>query len=209
MTYRFFDPGAKFSNNHIRGFMIREGYLPVGEDEVEKCDFYLFTGGSDISPELYNEKDTDCYIVRPERDLIEAFYMLRAKIEKKPCIGICRGFQLLNIISGVKLIQDVTGHSGTKHAVTLSSRTADYLPSQVKTVNSTHHQAVPYSAAEQLKYDEFLWATAQSKSGATSILEGGLCKEYNFAGVQYHPEYTDCPMPAESYFHGLISRLMN
>jgi putative glutamine amidotransferase len=88
------------------------------------CDGFLFTGGHDVSPELYHEEPLRELISCCEvRDRMEAAYLHEAVSMNKPALGICRGIQLINAALGGKLYQDLP----TQH------------PSDVE-----HHQSPPY-----------------------------------------------------------------
>lgn len=108
---------------------LRNGY------EVERrlldADVLCFTGGADVSPDIYGEEQEPRTFCKPERDLKEQQIFHTYTGMKK--IGICRGAQFLNVMSGGKLHQHVEGHGRTHIAVDL--RTRREMP-----VTSTHHQ---------------------------------------------------------------------
>lgn len=94
-------------------------------------DLLCFTGGMDISPSLYGEEPlarTHVHHPRDKQD-IEAFQ----KWSGIPKVGICRGGQLLNVLSGGALWQHVTDHT-EDHFV------HDLLFKNKLHVTSTHHQ---------------------------------------------------------------------
>lgn len=90
------------------------GGLPIlltpGEDNIEQLfdlvDGIIFAGGGDFDAALFQQKPhVTIDRVDPERD---GFEMALAKYvlgKSKPVLGICRGFQLLNIATGGDLIQ--------------------------------------------------------------------------------------------------------
>lgn len=106
------------------------------------CDVLCFVGGEDIGPDLYGEDKIPGTRTTPARDAFEvAMYNYFPDIPK---IGICRGAQLLNVLSGGKMYQDVDGHQGNHIA---------YLPQEQRTVrvSSIHHQMmIPGPKAEVL-----------------------------------------------------------
>ena len=72
--------------------------LPLNEDKgdleqaAELCDGFLFTGGHDVSPKLYNEEPLDGLVSCCEvRDRMEMVYLNEAISANKPVLGICRG----------------------------------------------------------------------------------------------------------------------
>ncbi len=103
--------------------------------EQKDADFVLFTGGEDVHPRLYREGIHPLTGFNGARDSAECRVFNRALRAKQPMIGICRGAQLLNVLSGGKLWQDVNNHAvwGRHHAV-------DSVTGEVVDVTSTHHQ---------------------------------------------------------------------
>ena len=77
--------------------------LPLAADGADAarladlCDGLLFTGGQDVSPQLYGEKRRPaCGELCPARDALERELLNRALEQDKPILGICRGLQFLN-----------------------------------------------------------------------------------------------------------------
>ena len=177
--------------------------LPLPEDLddlpqlVSLCDGLLFTGGQDVSPELYGEapKPT-CGEVCPARDRMEQA-LLRLALERDlPVLGICRGIQFLNAALGGTLYQDLptehpsqTQHHMTPpydravHTVTLQPGTplAELLGTEHIGVNSYHHQAVKTLAP-------CLTEMAWSEDG---LIEAVCLPGKRFVwAVQWHPEFS-------------------
>jgi GMP synthase-like glutamine amidotransferase len=88
--------------------------LFAAADTPDEADVCLFTGGSDISPELYGEKNVASHPY-PERDAYEVSYFEHFKEAGIPMIGICRGAQLICALNGGKLFQHVPGHTNGSH----------------------------------------------------------------------------------------------
>src|SRR5258708_9988289 len=150
-----------------------------------------FSGGGDIAPGRYGEADPDrvCENVIPERDELELTAARRALDADIPILGICRGFQLLNVALGGKLALDVKGHQATgdqviAHTVHVAagSKPARATTAPEARVNSRHHQAV---TADRLA--PALHAT---------VLHDGLIEAFastdhrRVVGVQWHPDRT-------------------
>lgn len=165
------------------------------EQLAEVCDGFLFTGGPDITPELYHENTMEGLVtVCPKRDILESIVFRTAFEQDKPILGICRGIQAINVFLGGSLYQDIpmqypseTEHHQVPpydqpvHDVTISEGTplyecfgVDRLP-----VNSHHHQAIKRLAPG-------LKAMAFSPDG---LIEAAYMPEKRFLwAVQWHPE---------------------
>lgn len=102
-------------------------------DSYQEADLVVFTGGADVSPNLYGEHKhprTHSDIIRDanERELY-------AYITDKPKAGICRGGQFLNVMNGGKMYQDVDRHGIVGTHLAIDVRTGKEVQ-----VSSTHHQ---------------------------------------------------------------------
>lgn len=161
-------------------------------------DGYLFTGGHDVNPRIYGEEPIPaCGVCCPERDVLEEKIYRMAKEKEKPILGICRGIQLLNVLAGGTLYQDLPQQfSGTKvidhhmtapydrtvHEVEITEDTPLYALLQQKTlrVNSYHHQGVR-SVGKGFE------VMAVSEDG---LVEGIYAPDEKFLwGIQWHPEF--------------------
>ena len=78
------------------------------EETLDSVDGLVFSGGSDLDPELYGEAahpETDGWV--RERDDFELGLMQAALARDVPLLAICRGSQVLNIALGGDLEQHV------------------------------------------------------------------------------------------------------
>ena len=81
---------------------------------MEICDGFLFTGGRpNVHPEEYGEEETEAHgAFDRNRDAI-ALPLIRALVERgQPFLGVCRGFQEVNVAMGGTLhpeIRDLPG----------------------------------------------------------------------------------------------------
>ena len=161
------------------------------------CDGYLFTGGHDVDPALYGAKKSErCGTLNAERDTLERALFQLALETDKPVLGICRGIQLINAVSGGTLYQDLeterpssVDHHMTPpynrpvHQVTLQPGgfLSDILRKNTIGVNSYHHQAIQ-KLAECLRVE--------------AVAEDGLIEGVSYPGkrfvlaVQWHPEFS-------------------
>ena len=176
--------------------------LPLSGDKdviltaAEKCGGFLFTGGQDVSPEIYGEeKDAKCGETCSVRDSLESVLLEYALENDIPVFGICRGLQFINAFLGGTLWQDINTYcpSDVNHCMSApydrSVHTVKIVPGSPLDslfsldaigVNSYHHQAVK-------KLAEPLRASAVS---ADSITEGAYMPGKRFVqAVQWHPEF--------------------
>ncbi|MEG0833366.1 MAG: gamma-glutamyl-gamma-aminobutyrate hydrolase family protein [Oscillospiraceae bacterium] len=168
------------------------------EEYVQGCDGFLFPGGDDINPVLYNEKkQTWCGAVCDERDDFELRLLERSKMTGKPVLGICRGAQLINAAFGGSLFQDILHdtqkaeieHWNVKkraqkvHSIDIAEgsllENITALQSKFE-VNTMHHQAINRLA-------EGFRASAVAPDGIIEAIEKKDCRF--FLAVQWHPEF--------------------
>ena len=163
---------------------------------AELCDGFLFTGGHDVSPQLYHEQPMEELVSGCEmRDRMETIVLKMAMEADKPVLGICRGIQLINAALGGTLYQDLplqhpseTNHHGQApydepvHDVEVYRDTPlyDCLEKKIIPVNSYHHQAVKDIA-------KGLEVMAAAPDG---IVEAVYRPDQRFLwAVQWHPEF--------------------
>lgn len=118
----------------ISSMFWKQGFQIVNHKN-EKPDLIVFRGGTDINPMLYGEnplKNTQSPDVRRDDHEVEMFELFK----DTPKVGICRGGQLLNVLSGGSLYQHVDKHQSGQHWI----KDATELFSNELLVNSCHHQ---------------------------------------------------------------------
>lgn len=99
-------------------------------------DLVVFTGGPDVSPEFYGERKLPVSYTAPDRDKREK--EIFEKYLLTPKVGICRGGQFLNVMSGGSMFQDVNNHLGS-HLMTNLLKVPGIDEDKIW-VTSTHHQ---------------------------------------------------------------------
>jgi putative glutamine amidotransferase len=170
-------------------------------EALATMDGLLLSGGADIDPVRYGQPNRGSVDIEPDRDALESEAWSAASSRAVPVLGVCRGFQAINVFSGGSLLQDVAGHVGAPygrgpartHALRLvpGSRLARILsPARVvgaTEVNTYHHQAVrPADLAPGLIPNA--WAS----SPAGDLVEGLEAADGRFLfGIQCHPERQD------------------
>ena len=165
-----------------------------------RLDGVFITGGVDVDPTRYGEsKSPLCGTIDPDRDAVELMLLKHAMERNLPVLAVCRGIQILNVMGGGTLYQDVSAMvpAALKHdyfptpeqpsrkylahdiTVKSGSKLGRILGDGVVPVNSMHHQAIKDLAPG-------LAPTAFAPDG---IIEGveGTGDQYVIA-VQWHPE---------------------
>lgn len=194
--------GLRFSGNAVATALLRSVVRAGGEpvtlfaesnqtptDRLAGFDGVLIPGGNDIKPAMYGqatEPDTKVadyeYQDEFERDILEAASKLRL-----PTLAVCRGFQMLNVMHGGTLLQDLPPqhevHLNDLHDVDIlsDSRLASVLNGrrQIR-VSSYHHQAVDQIGSG-------LRAVAIAEDGIVEALEP-VDSAIPMLAVQWHPE---------------------
>lgn len=173
--------------------------LSTNKEVLDQCfdmvDGILFTGGHDVNPKFYNQKNEKCGLLCDTRDEMEKYLFTKAIENDKPVLGICRGIQLFNALLGGTLYQDLpTEHpSKTKHSMTKpynrGVHTVDILKDtplfkiigvDKLSVNSYHHQAIKDLALNVV-------ANAISEDGLVEAIT--LPNKKFVMAVQWHPEF--------------------
>jgi putative glutamine amidotransferase len=165
------------------------------------------SGGADVDGSRSGRPSVGSAATEPDRDDLEAAAWSAAEARELPVLGVCRGFQALNVFLGGRLVQEVGGHIGKSYGqgpamthplrVVSGTRLARILfPTNVGggrlEVNSYHHQAV--RAADLAPA---LVANAFATSAAGELVEGAETRGGRFIiGVQCHPERQDSTPPA-------------
>ena len=162
------------------------------EETLDALDGLVFSGGSDIDPELYDhEPHPETRDVARERDDAELALLQAALARDMPVLAICRGSQLLNVALGGDLVQhlpEAVGHDGHKetsgtfseHAVAIEEGTLlRELVGEHSPVKSHHHQGFG-------RLGDGLRVSAHAEDGSPEALEA---PDRRFAlGVLWHPE---------------------
>jgi putative glutamine amidotransferase len=162
-----------------------------GDQIPADVDGLCLAGGPDIAPARYGEPDPAHLAKEPDlaRDALE-FEAISAALRRDiPVLGICRGFQLINVALGGRLVLNVEDHEPEDldsvrlhHDVVIdpSSKLAAASGRAPLEVNSRHHQAV---TSRELAPS--LHATAT----VGDLIEAFESDEHRWVvGVQWHPE---------------------
>lgn len=111
------------------------GYDVLYDGEgFSQADLVVFTGGSDVSPYIYGEEPDGARGCDPIRDELEKSVYAACVTYSVPAVGICRGGQLLNVLNGGGMIQDLGLISGDVGI--------DAYDDVTRTVRVDHHQGM-------------------------------------------------------------------
>lgn len=156
---------------------------------LKDADILCFTGGEDVHPSFYEHKQHETTHSNIRRDQYEADIFNLALSQGKAMVGICRGGQFLNVMSGGEMYQHVTNHCGD-HSIT------DLETGEVVWVSSTHHQMMKPSSKGVLVASSGLtgqreWWDGQifKKDVSTEDIEVVYYPETNCLCFQPHPEF--------------------
>jgi putative glutamine amidotransferase len=154
-------------------------------------DALIISGGNDIGAEHYGGDIEAQVRADPERDQLEIEWIKQALEQRLPLLGICRGAQLINVVLGGKLHQDITqmrkltynrpGLLPTKQvALEPDSVIATVCGRSHLRVNSLHHQAIRDPG-------QGLHVVGRDLDRITQAVECVTGRQ--IIGVQWHPEY--------------------
>ena len=175
-------------------------------------DLVLFTGGEDVNPQYYNENIGKYTHINSNRDKkeIDTFYRFKGK---SFLLGICRGNQLLTILSGGKLIQHVEGHC-RDHSMVLNN-------SLKYNITSSHHQMIyPFDLNEKdyelIGYSEYFQSNTYLNGDneeielSNNFLEPEIVyyKKTNALCIQGHPEWNHCEKRTSQMCLNLIDKYL-
>lgn len=168
-------------------------------DYLKTCDGLMFPGGDmDIHPSFYGEEITVKKINLNKDDLRTKFEfeILRSALKGNvPILGICAGFQALNVVLGGSLFQDIeeqvqtdiahgSSSSGNTHSITVTEGSILHKITNKNhyIVNSYHHQTVK-------KIGKNLKISAVAPDGLIEAIEH---ESHPFCiGVEWHPEFQE------------------
>ena len=161
---------------------------------VSMIDGLLVPGGADIEPSFYREERLpECGKASLTDDRYDMEIIREAVRQGKPILGICRGHQLINVIYGGTLYQDIPtqyktdiehrmhpDHTETYHEADIDpdSRIGRILGKGHLTVNSSHHQSVK-------EVGKGFKVVGKAPDGIVEAMEN---EDGSILTVQWHPE---------------------
>jgi putative glutamine amidotransferase len=162
------------------------------DETLDVLDGLVFSGGSDLDPELYGQDaHPETNGVREERDRGELALLVAALERDLPVLAVCRGSQVLNVARGGDLVQhlpEIVGHEQHKHTpgvfgdhevdVRADSMVGRLLGERAP-VKSHHHQGFG-------RVGEGLVEAAWAEDGTLEAVEDP--SQRFTVGVLWHPE---------------------
>lgn len=173
----------------FRKFGKRTTDIDILKNDPTSIDLVVFTGGADVSPELYGAKPHSKTYTNPPRDSKEVKVFNLAKELNLPMVGICRGAQFLCVMAGGKLIQHVENHHSNHLMQIQEGKTIN--------INSIHHQMqLPPKDAIVLGWcdppiSNCHWLDNDNQIKVKKESEVVYYPNINAIGFQYHPEIMD------------------
>ncbi len=190
--------------------MWRDGGYEI-VNNPDEARLLCFTGGGDISPRLYSDKVHPSVYDNDRRDEMEIPYFKRYSDVSKLKVGICRGAQLLCVLSGGKLYQDVNNHGRTHKLWYIEdngTRTIEVTSSvhhQMMAPGNSYHEA--WGVANEATYRDF----GDRLRRPVDTDEGPDLEVAYFPGTasvcfQGHPEFG--PPECTEFFHRVVKRAL-
>ena len=195
---------------HYTRAVVAAGGLPVFVsadtplDVVERLDGLVLSGGADLHPDAYGgEVTSDLTALEPDRDAFEFGLLDAARDVALPILGICRGFQLLNVRAGGTMNAHVPEHGRHDLPVDHLLHDVEFVPGSTlaglygerTSVNSLHHQTIAAVGAGVI-------ACGHSVGDVEPAIEAIEFAGEATIGVQWHPEMLRGPDPVHAWLIG-------
>lgn len=200
----------------VGGIPVNLPFVSSSTGVIDRLDGLLVTGGQDVHPSRWGgtraiDPDADPRVtfdaIDAERDQYEAQLICDALAARIPILGVCRGHQLLNVVFGGTLIEDIQETSivhSSQHAAPYGGdegHIVEFAPGSVgrevygarTTTNSWHHQSVATPGLG-------LVITGRTADGIAEMIES---PSRLAVGVQWHPEWQ---VGADPIFDWFIDR---
>ncbi|MEM9783973.1 MAG: gamma-glutamyl-gamma-aminobutyrate hydrolase family protein [Pseudomonadota bacterium] len=155
-------------------------------------DGVIIGGGDDISVDLYGGELLPNARFDHARDRLEIALITEAEERGLPMLGVCRGAQLINVVRGGTLHEDIHAEYPDakrlktplpRKTVTIAegSRLARLMGDEPSRVNALHTQSVDRPGRD-------IRAVAWDEAGVVQAVECTAGRRF-VLGVQWHPEY--------------------
>ncbi|MEU8798464.1 gamma-glutamyl-gamma-aminobutyrate hydrolase family protein [Spirillospora sp. NPDC048819] len=163
-------------------------------ERLARCDGVLLPGGGDLHPRHYGVADEHeaLYDVDDDQDAFDLAVARHALAAGLPTLAICRGLQVVNVVTGGTLRQHMEpDHRHVTHRVTVASGSllARTGGTREPAVSCYHHQGIETPGTG-------LVVTARAADGTIEAMELPDATGW-FLGVQWHPEDTAADDPSQ------------
>ncbi len=144
--------------------------------------------------------------INTNRDELEKRLITEAIDRRVPLMGICRGMQLINVVAGGSLYQDIEGFYEEYPAIrsVLPRKRVELVPhTRLATItgrDEMHVNALHSQAIDRL--GKSLRISAVEPNGIVQAIESG--DRHFIIGVQWHPEYLPQRSNQRALFQALI-----
>ncbi|MFH1725364.1 MAG: gamma-glutamyl-gamma-aminobutyrate hydrolase family protein [Elusimicrobiota bacterium] len=187
--------------------------LPIGRRPriirryFDGIDGLIIVGGDDVDPRLYGERPKPgTGAVFPPRLRFERELYQGARLSKLPILGVCYGMQLINVLEGGTLFQDIKRDAkskkihqggkgvGSRIRIDPRSRLRRILGTTSLRVLCDHHQAVSRVAPR-------FRPVAFAEDGIIEAIESDRAE---ILAVQWHPERAPGSGPTKGLFRSFV-----
>lgn len=173
-----------------------------------------FTGGADVTPELYGDTSPkgvcSSDFKRDEEELKVFKYAVQNNVKMA---GICRGMQFLNVMTGGKMVHHLQGHAALSHDVRVSALGKSVRSFQV---NSLHHQmCIPQRRAHIIAWSDerrsqvYTGDKDEEMDWIGPEVEGIYHSFSGVVGVQWHPEAMEAHSEGRMFYVGMVKDFVN
>lgn len=165
----------------------------------------LLPGGCDIDPANYGSlRESFTNYTDTRRDILDLEFARIAFSYDIPILGICRGMQIMYVMNGGKLYQDITAspyssqsqikHKHQEHKVKIEPRGQFRFIMECSecTVNSSHHQCIDYKPNVKMSADYPFKVGAVSEDNVAEAIYSVTTHPFAM-GIQWHPERFTSP----------------
>lgn len=175
----------------------------------DEATLAVFTGGEDVTPALYGDKAHKFTYNNPHRDGVEKNLFEQFRKKDVPMVGICRGGQFLNVMSGGRMYQHVGEHTRSHYIVDAKTGETIY-------VSSTHHQmmlpseaAITIATANQGGFREWYDGQVFKRDISNKDIEVVYYSNTRALCFQPHPEFVGAEYEGmKKYFSYLLNEYL-